>query len=380
MLNRPKTIHLAAIVIAFSLLTACSSTTQSGQANQSGGQTGTYTGPTLPELAAAQQTLPTLPAVAAKPGANVWIVTCSLEAVGCAVAANAMKTVMENILKWKVTLFDGKLTPATYSAGISQAIVAHADAIVLEAIDCSSVKPALIQAKNAGIPVVSQAGYDCSDPSQGGGKSLFVSSDLGGSAGAQFRAQGVALAQYVAAETKGKARIVIATEPDFQVVVAELEGFKEELGRVCPTCKIQAEAPALGADLASGAAAAKLNSAILQNPDANIMVAMQDSQLPYVTNAIRTSPNKLPIVSSGGSEADIQRIENKTIVGVMANDFGLSGWTTSDTTVRLLANAKPIVVDPVATLVDSAHNLPASGGFVATVDYRGAYSKAWGVS
>ncbi|PRZ34776.1 monosaccharide ABC transporter substrate-binding protein (CUT2 family) [Antricoccus suffuscus] len=378
MLGHTKT-RIAAVVatLALAVLTGCSSTS-----NSAGSSTGvdTSNGPSLKDLASNEQKLPDLSPVKTEAGKNVWIVSCSLEAVGCAGLAGDIKSIMEDHLKWNVTMFDGKLTPATYSAGINQAIVAHAAAIVLVAIDCSSVKTSLQKAKQAGIQVVSVAGFDCPDPSQGGGESLFTSADLGGSPGKQFGASGTALADYAAAQSKGKGKIVVATEPDFQVVVVELEEFKKELAKVCPDCTIAAEAPALGADLANGSAAAKLNSIVLQHPEANLLVALQDSQLPYVTNAMRTSTIKLPIIASGGTEADIEMIKNGTIEGVMANDTALSAWLVADTTARLMAGAPTIQIDPVSTLVDKDRNLPASGPYVINTDYQAAFPKAWGVS
>jgi ribose transport system substrate-binding protein len=354
--------------------TAAGSSTSSTTAVKSAGAA------TLDELAARKQTLPDLPKVDAQSGKSVWIVTCSLEASGCSGLASQVKDVMESRLHWKVTTFDGKLKPATYTAGIQQALVAHAAGIVLIAIDCSSVKPALTSAKAANVPVVAVAGYDCSDPSQGGGESLMHTADLGGSPSEQYAAQGRALAEYVAAQSDGKAKAIVATEPDFQVVKTELAAFKDQLEQGCSGCELAAEAPALGADLASGAAASKLSSVVLQHPTADVMVALQDSQLAYVTNAMRTSAKKLRVLSSGGTSTDVQLIKNGTIAGVMANDFSLGSWVAADFMVRLLAKTEPVVVKPVYTLMDKDHNLPASGGFKAPVAYESLYSKAWGVA
>jgi ribose transport system substrate-binding protein len=284
---------------------------------------------------------------------------------------------MQSRLHWKVTTFDGKSQPSVYTAGIRQALVARASGIVLVGIDCASVKPALHSANAAGVPVVSLAGFDCSEPSQGGGPSLMHTADLGGSPGALFGAQGSAMADYVAAETSGQANAIVATEPDLQAVVTELAAFKSELTRICPKCQIAAEAPALIADLVSGGAAPKLSQVLLKHPDANVMVALQDSQLPYVTNAMRTSAKRLPILPTGGLPSDVQLVKNGTVKGVMAFDAGLQIWVIADFMVRLLAHEQPVVVPAVFTLMDAARNLPVSGGFKAPVDYVSAFSKSW---
>ncbi len=409
MLHRRAAQRVAVLAVALAVVSACSSNSSSGGASTTAGSqtssslvsastgttagsssgassgtpsgsSGASAGTTLAELAAQKPKLPDLPQVSAPKNKSVWIISCSSQAAGCAFLAGNIQTVMENQLHWKVTDFDGKLTPATYAAGIQQALVAHADAIVLVAIDCALVKPALQKAKAANVPVVDIAGYDCSDPSQGGGESLVTVSDPGGNLTTAYQAEGKALADYVAVQSKGSARLVVATLPDFQFARTGLAAFEKELPVVCPGCKILAEAPALGADLATGAAAAKFSSALLQQPTANYVVAAQEVQLGYVTNALRTSTRKVTLLSNGGSlPSEIELIKNGQLTGMMSIDIALQAWVTTDYVVRSLVKAKLEPVQPVYTLVDKDHNLPASGGYTSTIGYQAAYARSWGV-
>lgn len=383
MLVRRTAQRLAVAVTALAVLSACSSSGggTSGSPTGSGSTSGqASSGPSIAELASQKPALPALPTVSATPGKSVWIITCGLAAAGCAFLSNNIQSVMQDQLKWKVNNFDGKLTPATYSVGINQAIAAHADAIVLVAIDCALVKPALQQAKAAGVPVIDIAGYDCSDPSQGGGESLITVSDPGGSLTTSNEAAGKALADYVAVQSNGSAQMVLATLPDFAYANTALAAFKKELPIVCPGCKVLAEAPATGTDLVGGTAAAKFSSALLQQPSANYVVATQEVQLSYISNALRTSSKKVTLLSQGGSLPDeIQLIKNGTLQGMMAQDIAMQAWTTTDFVVRSLAKVTTVPVPPNSTLVDKDHNLPASGGFTSTIGYQASYEKSWGV-
>jgi len=50
-----------------------------------------------------------------------------------------------------MNIFDGKLDPSSYSTGIRQAIAAKVDGLILDAIDCSLVKQALVEARAAKV-------------------------------------------------------------------------------------------------------------------------------------------------------------------------------------------------------------------------------------
>ena len=383
---RRKAQGLAVVATALALVAACSSGGSSKQGSTSGptgGQTSTgqgSTGPTVAQLASRKPTLPKLPPVSTTPGKSVWIISCGTAAAGCAFLSSGIQKVMQDQLKWKVTVFDGKLTPATYTAGVDEALVAHADAIVLVAIDCSLVKPALIKAKAAHVPVVDAAGYDCSDPSQGGGPSLLTVSDPGGSLNAAYTAQGKTLADYVAAQSNGKANAIVATLPDFQYARVGLAAFTKELASVCPGCKILQQAPALGADLVSGAAEQKFSSALLQQPTANYVIATQEIQLGYISTALKTSSRHVTLLATGGSfPSEIQMIKDGTLTGMVPLDIDLQAWVTTDYVVRSLAKTATVAVPPTFTVVDKTHNLPASGGYTAQTGYQAAYEKSWGV-
>lgn len=87
---------------------------------------------------------------------------------------NAAREVAE-LMDWELSVSDGKYELSAYQEGIRRAITQGADVIWLYSIDCPLVKTALVEARRAGIPVVSQESADCNevDPTD---KSYFVES------------------------------------------------------------------------------------------------------------------------------------------------------------------------------------------------------------
>ena len=63
-------------------------------------------------------------------GKNVWIISPGMIGESSSIPVNAAKEA-GTAVGWKMTVFDGKLDPSSYSAGIRQAIAAKADGIIL---------------------------------------------------------------------------------------------------------------------------------------------------------------------------------------------------------------------------------------------------------
>ena len=52
---------------------------------------------------------------------------------------------------WKATVYDAALNPSMYAPLVDQAIAAHVNGIILDAIDCDTVRGPLEQAKKDGL-------------------------------------------------------------------------------------------------------------------------------------------------------------------------------------------------------------------------------------
>jgi ribose transport system substrate-binding protein len=56
-----------------------------------------------------------------------------------------------------------------------------------------------------------------------------------------------------------------------------------------------------------------------------------------------------------------------------------NGYGIADTVNRALAGEEQVAQGIGWQTIDADHNLPASGGYVAPVDYKSAYRTLWGL-
>ncbi|WP_116451722.1 sugar ABC transporter substrate-binding protein [Blastococcus litoris] len=315
---------------------------------------------------------------AAVSGARVAMVNVGTQApTGAYVAENAEE--IAGIMGWELSIYDGEFNPTKFQEGIRQAIAAQADVIWLFAVDCPVARTALEEAKAAGIPVISQEGADCSDV-EDGAPSLFTHNleFADGDFIEWGRALGAAQADYLIAETGGNARVIEISVPDLYVTAALHEGFVERMEE-CSTCEIlqtiENSAAALGPELQ-----AKIEQALLRNPDANgLAVSYDDLMTAGGAAAVMASgrSDDLAVVAGTGFEPNIELVRNDQ--GQDAGygiDYGYETWAGADLVNRFLAGAE---IGPSGDSLGfyDRDNLPGSGSYTSPIDYRPAYTEVW---
>jgi len=391
------------IVLAFALtasamtIAACGGGSSSSSSSQTTAGTSSSGGSEAAEVTAAEKflgeeasgkpwtNLPDQP-VKVPRNKNIWLISCGQAAAGCArvtkAGEEALKPLVENY-GWKLTVYDTKLDPSRQAAGISQAIVAGADAIIPSGTDCSRVKPQLEEAKEKGILVISQQALDCNDPSQGETEPLFsYNPSLGPEKTlAETAAKwGEIQAAWVTANTDGKANILSFENNEFAITNYTIEGFNDYIEQNCSECKVEA-VPFTLADLTGPPLQQKASSALIKYPDTNVVVTPYDAAAPPVAAAIVAAQKQGEIlhISVEGLPADQSLIAEEA--GQSA-DVGVDGrWLTYeavDAAVRLLAGQEPVPGGSAPGIVDSSNAKPETY-YEAPVDYSANYEKDWGV-
>ncbi len=122
------------------------------------------------------------------------------------------------VLGWKVRVIDGRGDPGAWNGAILSAIAAKSDGIVLAAVPPLLVGDALKRAQDAHIPVVSVFNPK---PTVDDGIVAFVRPD--------HVAQGQLAAQWVAADSGGKAKVLLVEDKEFAELNQRVEGFKTGL-------------------------------------------------------------------------------------------------------------------------------------------------------
>lgn len=315
---------------------------------------------------------------------SVWIIACSDVIESCSVPATAAAQAGKAI-GWKVTEFDGGLSPDKQAEGIRQAIAAGADGIILAGIDCAKVTAPLQDAKDQDVKVVSFYAFDCDDPHVEG-EALETAQVNFGDQFATYadvaRGFGRVKANYVIAKTDGQAKILNMGSEDYLVMEYINEGFEEGI-KTCPDCEIVDKVAFVEADLLSGKMRDNLVNALQKNPEVTaIQVPIDPLFAVAVTAALQQSGrNDLLVVGGDGLPSNMDLIRNGTETSAVAFPHGWTGWAAIDTMNRAFADPEERIPDSGIgwTLIDKEHNLPASGPYVPPQDFEAAYRKVWGV-
>lgn len=321
-----------------------------------------------------------------KKGQKVWIISPGMIGESSSIPVKAAKEAGE-AAGWKMHIFDGKLDPSSFSAGIRQAIAAKADGIIVDGIDCAAIKQALQEAKAANVKTVGFFNYDCDDPNLGGGERMFdgmvnFGSQLGDYA-TLTRNFGAVKADWIIHKTGGKAKLIQFKEDEFLVLKYIREGFEAEFAK-CKSCEIVETVDFTLADYGPKLQQ-KAQAALLKNPEANAVHVPYDTPMHFgVSSALTESGrnDQLAVIAGEGFPSNIQLIrDNKGQDAANAFPSEWTGWAAVDALNSVFHGQAPRDGGMGLKLVDREHNLPPEGkGYVPSVDFRSAYKKAWGLA
>jgi ribose transport system substrate-binding protein len=321
------------------------------------------------------------------------VISCTQAGEGCAVPAKAIKEA-GTAIGWHVNVFDGQFNPNVESNGIRAAVANHADAIVLNAVDCVSTKNALQEAKHAGVLIYGAFSVDCNEPD--GGKPLF---DAYSSFDEKRTSYGKYLknlhdpvvVDWVTANTHGAGHVLMVDETDLVNTQILSAGLKDLFRQKCPDCALS-HVEFTGQDLIEGKLASLVSAALTRDPQIDVVVAPYDSSITLGIGQAVEQQNGRKILVTGweGQSANIEQIRG----GGPANmATGLPsrwiGWSAVDELNRLL-NRQPLVDEGMGfQAIDKDHNLPAKtttyyDGNVASngvpkQDYKTNFLAIWGV-
>lgn len=318
----------------------------------------------------------------AQGGKKVWVISCGELLESCTFTADAHVEAVEAI-GWQVTRFDAKLDPARAAEGIRQAIADKADAVIVSTFDCVQVKSPLRDAKRAGVATYGAFSTNCDDPVGGDGSAplytLVEPLPPGRKPGWLTRGWGIDKGLYTAAETKGKAKAINIKVTDIPNVELISAGFEEGLER-CRGCKVIDTVETTAADAATAKLTQAVTQALVANPRANVLHMPVDATLPTVEPAIRESGRTdLRLIGGEGLPSSIEVIRKGGVQdATFPFDLGWESWAQVDNLNRYFAGQEQVHGGWGYTVVDADTNLPKSGGFESTSDYRAAYRSIWG--
>ncbi|MGZ4718401.1 MAG: sugar ABC transporter substrate-binding protein, partial [Acidimicrobiales bacterium] len=332
---------IAVVLVALLIAAACSSSKTTSTGNTSG--TGGGDGSDQPAKAEAATQLAfkgtnrdvaSTPRAAVK-GKSVVVISAGQAASSSSVPSNGAMAAAKAI-GWNVDLYDAKLDPSNYAPLVRQAIAANVNGIILDAIDCNTVKQPLEEAKAKGIAVVAIYAFDCTDSQAGGGSEALFSANINyGAKAADPDAfagiYGADQANYIIADSQNKAKIIAIQDPEFTVLYWTLKGFSDTIensggSQIVSTLEVTT------ADLSNGQIVPKIQAEIVKHPEATWI----KSPYTYVTTigvaaALGANPNKIKVMGGEGFADELDLIRNGKITAANIISSEWVGWASVDT-------------------------------------------------
>lgn len=373
----------AAAVAAISLvLSACAADGGTGSVEPEPTETVTVSAEAQAALDRAYEgigsTLADLEASAPPEGLNFYVMSCGESVATCAAPAAAMVEAAE-AAGWTGTIVDGKLSPEGFATAIRQAIAGGADVLVPVGISCSAAAAAFAEAKAAGITIVGGGGLDDCEPAAWDTPRLWLENPPVPS---PFHAIGMLQADYLFGKTNGDVKALVLNQtsnPWGQLVTDSLTAQLEALGSGEVIQVIDISDP----ELADGSYVQKVTSALLANPDLNAVAMPTDALL---VNGLAAGIDQAGLVDSvvtigafGSAAAlDMIRQGQPGITATVGQAQIWEAWGSIDTAIRVLNGQQPAFIGQSLQVVDAENNLPDSGPYDGSVDWKSKFLTAWG--
>jgi ribose transport system substrate-binding protein len=295
-------------------------------------------------------------------GKNVYFLQCGVGI--CQAIGNEMDKAAA-LLKWNLHKVDLGTTPEEIVSGWNTVLASSPkpDAIITSGVPTAVFQSQLDQAHEQGIPVVDYASANPADP----GIIFDVLPPEDNST------RGRLMADFVAADSDGKANTLLINIPDFPVLVVQQEAFEKEYAEVCDGCKFDSQdfsATDIGQAI-PGAVVSYLQS----NPDTNYVVVSFDDMGLGVAEAIEAAGlgDKVKMVAQSGSVSGVDNIVNDRVqVMTIPQGPGQVAFKVFDVLARQFngdsldadkANLLPIWIQTKDTITDPKTPWPGPPGF-----------------
>jgi ribose transport system substrate-binding protein len=279
-------------------------------------------------------------------------------------------------LDWKLTVIDGKGSPATWVAGFNQAIALAPQGIAIFA-DAKSLQGPIRTAVDKGITVIGL--HAASLPGPQPDLHLFVNIQE------DPREIGKAEADWAIADSKGTARTVVITHNEYQIAATKSGATRDAIA-ACAGCKMLDYVNFPASEAAQRMP--QLTTSWVQRFGLPIYVtSVGDNDLDFAVPSLRASgvpPAQARLIGADGNRSAYERIRRgdqyQTVT--VSEPIELQAYQAIDEFNRAFDKAPPSGFVQPPYLV-TAQNIGQEGGpkdiFVPENDYKAHYLKLWGV-
>jgi ribose transport system substrate-binding protein len=311
------------------------------------------------------------PTASFNPGTGkVAIITCGEAGVACAVTAQDAVPAAKAMGWTPSPVFDGKFSPSVQAGYIEQAIQQHYDAIVLMAIEPSSVQSAILDAIRANIPV---ACISCT--SNVDGKVIDINSD--------GTTAGEAIADYALVASGGKVSGIAFEDPAYPanvtITLSELATFK----KYCPACDVTGPVTTSTADI-TGPNPQILTSTLAAHPKGTlpyIFAPYDPAALQFIKTLQAEGRTEIKV---SGNDAVPQTLAGMASCSCFAAStaapFSYEAWTAMDEVARAKAGLKTWTATGLPFLLVTPDNIAqySKQYLTPSFGFEGMFEKLWG--
>ena len=279
-------------------------------------------------------------------------------------------------LGWKLTVIDGKGSPANWVAGFNQAIALKPNGIAIFA-DAKSLQGPIRSATERGITVIGL--HAASLPGPQPDLHLFVNIQE------DPREIGKAEADWAIADSKGTARVIVITHNEYQIAETKSGATRDAIA-ACGGCKVLDYANFPASEAAQRMP--QLTTSWVQRFGLPLYItSVGDNDLDFAVPSLRASgvkPEQAKLIGADGNRSAYERIRkgNQYQVVTVSEPIELQAYQAVDEFNRAFNKAAPSGFVQPPYLV-TPENVNVEGGkqdiFVPDNDYKAQYLKIWGV-
>jgi len=376
---------LTALTLAAALgLAACSSGTTSTPADGTTGASGAASSTDYAALLEASREMvpatfegPTTPAKAPT-GIKIAAITCYSILEGCVIPAEGIAKAAQAI-GWEARTFDGGGTATSQNTQILNAVSWGANVIALIAITPSAVQTGLQAAKKAGALIVSgSSGLSTPNATVAAPEGqVWPEFDVS----PDYKNLGVHVANWIIADSKGKANVGVYGDKEFESINAQESGVVPTL-KACTTCTSSDVMYFSATQIASSLGSETANY-VRTHPDVDYIYSAFDPPAAAQVQALQTAGlgKNVKIVGVLGNSQNLQFIAQGQVQAAdAAYDNTYMGFAIVDQSIRLL-NKQPLI-EPMGEglpfqVLDKT-NLPSgTTSWTAPYDYQSKYIALW---
>jgi ribose transport system substrate-binding protein len=267
--------------------------------------------------------------------------------------------------------------PVQWVQGMNQALDRKANVInLLAGINPGALGPQIAKAEGAGASVVASHLYDVNQPATNGADSVSI----------YYEQAGRLLADWVIAETGGKADVLAVTINEVVSTKPMMTGINDEFAKHCGSgCKVSSVNTAI-ADVATRIQP-QVQSALVKDPKINYVIALYDSaEAPFVVAGIRQAGAKgrVKVVTFNGTPSVLKMVKAGDVEMDVGESLDWISYGVMDQVMRLAAGMDPVKDPKLPIRIFDESNVDETGtpptdskGYGDS--YRDGYMKLWGL-